>query len=72
MYDVIYRDSRSVGSRYESNGHTQTVRQYKQHEAWLSGNESFLNPTFNIPMLLIYLCVSVCLSVAFKFSEPCD
>jgi hypothetical protein len=52
----FHRNKRSVGSGDEASGQIQTVRQYKQHNDWLSKSE-----TFNIAILF------VCLSVALKF-----
>jgi len=53
----------TFSSTDEENGHTQTVRGYKQSNVWFSGKESFLKSSLLTSPCC--LCVLVCLSVAF-------
>jgi len=39
---------------------TQSAQQYRQCNDWLSGKENINNADFNIAMLLVCPCVSVC------------
>ena len=59
------RNSSSVGSAYEADGHTQHFRYYKEQNIWLTGKGSFIkSKIYNRHVVRVSLCV--CLSIAFK------